>query len=100
MSIGELYSKFLLSQGISEFFIELIDSKIESYLLEAQESISDFIENPVINNPSSYSEYQEERDEEEYGRYSGSYAQEQEGYSDQDIDDIFDGDPDNYWNID
>lgn len=35
-----------------------------------------------------------------YGRYSGSYAQDEMGYSDDDIDTIFDGDPDAYWNID
>ena len=33
-------------------------------------------------------------------RYSGSYAQDEMGYSDEDIDTIFDGDPDAYWNID
>lgn len=35
-----------------------------------------------------------------YERYSGSYAQDEMGYSDDDIDTIFDGDPDAYWNID
>lgn len=35
-----------------------------------------------------------------YGRYAGSYAQDVEGWSDDDIDDVFDGDPDAYWNID
>lgn len=35
-----------------------------------------------------------------YGKYSGSYAQDIEGYSDDVIDDAFDGDPDAYWNID
>lgn len=35
-----------------------------------------------------------------YGRYSGSYAQDEAGYSDDDIDTIFDGDPEAYWNID
>lgn len=35
-----------------------------------------------------------------YGRYAGSWAQDVEGYSDNDIDDIFDGDPLAYWNID
>ena len=35
-----------------------------------------------------------------YGRYAGSYAQDEMGYSDDDIDTIFDGDPDAYWNID
>lgn len=35
-----------------------------------------------------------------YDKYEGSYAQNIEGYSDQDIDDLFDGDPTAYWNID
>lgn len=35
-----------------------------------------------------------------YGEYAGSYAQDVMGYSDEDIEDIFDGDPDAYWNID
>lgn len=35
-----------------------------------------------------------------YDKYSGSWAQEEMGYSDDDIDTIFDGDPNAYWNID
>lgn len=35
-----------------------------------------------------------------YMDYVGSYAQDEMGYSDDDIDTIFDGDPDAYWNID
>lgn len=35
-----------------------------------------------------------------YEHYNGSYAQDVEGWSDQDIDNVFDGDPDAYWNID
>lgn len=35
-----------------------------------------------------------------YENYNGSYAQDEAGFSDQDIDDAFDGDPDAYWNID
>lgn len=35
-----------------------------------------------------------------FGRYAGSYAQDEAGYSDDDIDTIFDGDPSAYWNID
>ena len=38
--------------------------------------------------------------EETYDNYNGSYAQDEMGYSDQVIDDAFDGDPDAYWNID
>ena len=41
-----------------------------------------------------------EMEESTYERYNGSYAQDVEGWSDQDIDDVFDGDPDAYWNID
>lgn len=32
--------------------------------------------------------------------YAGTYAYEVAGFSDSDISDIFDGDPDAYWNID
>lgn len=35
-----------------------------------------------------------------YGKYSGSYAQDCEGLSDDFIDDVLDGCPDAYWNID
>lgn len=35
-----------------------------------------------------------------YGEYAGTYAQDVMGYSDDAINDAFDGDPDAYWNID
>lgn len=35
-----------------------------------------------------------------YGEYEGSYAQDVEGYSDDYINDAFEGDPEAYWNID
>lgn len=35
-----------------------------------------------------------------YREYAGTYAQDVEGYSDDVIDDAFDGDPEAYWNID
>ena len=44
-----------------------------------------------------YNYFEEERT---YERYNGCYAQDVEGWSDQDIDDVFDGDPEAYWNID
>ena len=53
-----------------------------------------------------YEYYDEEPDypyneeEQHYERYSGSYAQDEMGYSDEEIDAIFDGDPSAYWNID
>lgn len=48
-----------------------------------------------------YSAY--DREEEygsHYGEYAGSYAQDVMGYSDDVINDAFEGDPDAYWNID
>ena len=35
-----------------------------------------------------------------YGEHAGSYAQDVMGYSDDEINDAFDGEPDAYWNID
>lgn len=46
------------------------------------------------NRPEDYAELRT------YERYGGSYAQDEMGYSDDDIDTIFDGDPSAYWNID
>lgn len=45
-------------------------------------------------------DYSSDQDEPTYDRYNGSYAQDEMGYSDDDIDTIFDGDPNAYWNID
>lgn len=41
-----------------------------------------------------------EEEQSHYTEYSGSYAQDVMEYSDEDIDIIFDGEPDAYWNID
>lgn len=46
------------------------------------------------------SEHGSDYDEDTFERYNGSYAQDEMGYSDDDIDTIFDGDPSAYWNID
>lgn len=48
----------------------------------------------------NYESSNDYEDKKTYENYRGSYAQDIEGYSDQDIDDIFEGDPDMYWNID
>ena len=47
-----------------------------------------------------YDDYSHDYEAPTYDRYNGSYAQDEMGYSDDDIDTIFDGDPDAYWNID
>ena len=46
-----------------------------------------------------FDNYSSDQEEPTYDRYNGSYAQDEMGYSDDDIDTIFDGDPDAYWNI-
>ena len=35
-----------------------------------------------------------------FGKYAGTYAQDIAGFSDDVIDDVFEGDPEAYWNID
>ena len=47
-----------------------------------------------------FDNYSSDQENPTYDRYNGSYAQDEMGYSDDDIDTIFDGDPDAYWNID
>lgn len=47
-----------------------------------------------------YDDYSYNREESTYDRYNGSYAQDEMGYNDDDIDTIFDGDSNAYWNID
>ncbi len=47
-----------------------------------------------------YDDYSHDFEEPTYDRYNGSYAQDEMGYNDDDIDTIFDGDPEAYWNID
>ena len=47
-----------------------------------------------------YEDYSSDQEEETYNKYKGSYAQDEMGYSDDDIDTIFDGDPDACWNVD
>lgn len=49
-----------------------------------------------MENFNSLQEYREST----YDKYNGSYAQDVMEYSDQDIDDVFEGDPETYWNID
>ena len=48
------------------------------------------------SNDETFNDYERET----YDDYRGSYAQDYGNYSDQFIDDVFDGDPDMYWNID
>ena len=44
--------------------------------------------------------YRDDYEPDSFEEFSGTYAQEVGGYSDQEIRELFDGDPDMYWNID
>ncbi len=64
-----------------------------------------FFQNLAISRPAqSYNEEDNVLDFDDYGthygEFAGSYAQDVMGYSDDVINDAFEGDPDAYWNID
>ena len=55
----------------------------------------------IINNDDFYNNHSVDKDYGiHFGEFEGSYAQDVMGYSDDVINDAFEGDPDNYWNID
>ena len=57
-----------------------------------------YMEDNKIEQVNGFNDWNEESPT--YERYNGAYAQDEMGYSDDDIDTIFDGDPLAYWNID
>lgn len=61
---------------------------------------SRFISESEWRNSNSKQHEDDYEERESYGRYSGTHAQDVEDLSDNFIDDVFDGDPDAYWNID
>ena len=75
---------------------ELMD-KIKERQNEYQEAINNKYVRRSRRNQVQWDRYYEE---DTYERYNGSYAQDEMGYSDDDIETIFDGDPSAYWNID
>lgn len=66
----------------------------EVYFHDLNPSLPVHVSSSFRNNWDYYEDY------DHYYEYAGTYAQEVMGYSDEDIDDVFDGDPDAYWNID
>lgn len=74
---------------ITDSFLDLCQERKYEFDLEIQEEVED-----------GYHAYLDRCEQETYGRYAGSYAQDEMGYSDDDIDTIFEGDPSAYWNID
>ena len=69
----------------------LDDSDLTAFL----ELIAEDLEEEIYDDDYDFND-----EEITYRRYNGSYAQDIEGWSDDDIDIVFEGDPDAYWNID
>lgn len=66
----------------------------EEEMMEIREEFDEYLQSQTDLSCEDDDEY------DGFGRYTGSYAQDEMGYSDDDIDTIFDGDPLAYWNID
>lgn len=104
-AMRELESRVLEKIMISEIKSDLLEYK--ACYKTSRVRISETIEktnsrkNELINETQTGSpEEGTDRQSRSFGEYSGSYAQDVMGYSDQEINDAFDGDPDAYWNID
>lgn len=80
-----IYSTFKISPKFEQVRSEMANHCINKYKRLG------LIDDSEINNSNEY---------ETYSKYRGSYVQDVEGYSDQFIDDVFEGQVDAYWNID
>lgn len=89
--ISELYPNYIITEKFKNHIGD-IDEFDDLYNWGENDDIND--EDYEAWNDYSYNE------EPTYDRYNGSWAQDEMGYSDDDIDTIFDGEPDAYWNID
>lgn len=86
--IREIFPMFVVTEDFS--------NHLERYIVYDDEENEDY-----IDDYSCCSQRLNEDDAEPtYERYNGTYAQDEMGYSDDDIDTIFEGDPSAYWNID
>ncbi|RNI22612.1 hypothetical protein [Rufibacter latericius] len=86
---------FVLTDGGNQTVIRELPLRrsLDTILFMGNNEITEYI---PIQERQTYSQ----ESEEPFGQYSGSYAQEIEGLSDDFINDVLDGDPDAYWNID
>lgn len=87
--IRELFPEFVIPLSFRDRMLtdEELEEALNGYADTGDECPDDSYEEEFVEPPT-------------YERYNGSWAQDVEGYSDDDIDTIFDGDPDAYWNID
>lgn len=99
-----------VSQFLNSFVINA-EETADSCPIIASDEIGEWKENmSIMSDKCLDDDYDDEYDNDyrydpnseraTYNKYNGSYAQDEMGYSDDDIDTIFDGDPDAYWNID
>ncbi len=82
---------------------DLIEKNNGLFKNYSEQSILELLENvPKFDRPSNFTyESNHSSGYDRYnGDYRGTYAHDVMGYSNSDIDTIFDGDPDAYWNID
>lgn len=86
---------------ISEETIEMLQSKIKGFRLKEDAIATLEIKRSQMHVTKTSDDYEYDYyDRRTYDDYNGSYAQDQMGWSDQDINDVFGGDADAYWNID
>ena len=86
---------------ISEETIELLKSNVRGFRLKAEaEDILEKKRSDMYDSSDSSDYEYDSYSRKTYDDYNGSYAQDQMGWSDQDINDVFGGDADAYWNID
>jgi hypothetical protein len=93
--------QFYLSEEVIDQIKELCPAFILSNeAISALNIKSAFIGSDSKEESIDGDEYEFDDERKTYENYRGSYAQDVEGWSDQDIDDVFGGDADAYWNID
>ena len=86
---------------ISEETIEMLESKIKGFRIKEDAIATLEIKRSQMYVSKTSDDYEYDYyDRRTYDDYNGSYAQDQMGWSDQDINDVFGGDADAYWNID
>ena len=99
----QLYEKLLKSQLENNNPSELGNTETINSFVQGIKNNSDlFVDENIDDYEDDYYEpdYDDYYERESYGEYAGSYAQDVEGLSDDFINDVLDGDPDAYWNID
>lgn len=69
-----------------------------NYKIELRKDLIDMNEMKYLNHTSK--NFSNRNNNHSYNQFNGSYAQDIMGFSDQDINDAFEGDPGLYWNID